>query len=263
MLMCINIQKIPEYLDYMFYKAWADLCAEARRYYISYIWWVLSPILEMLVYYVVFGIGLKGFKTENFMIFLLIGVVAWKWVETSAHHCTLSIYKNRNIIKLVYLPKIIFPLIDICTDTFKFIIAFTVFVLIINLSGMFISKAYLALPMVFLTQLLFIISVGILFSAITPFFPDFELFAEYAIRLLFFISGIFFDARQLSDKYNFLFNLNPMTRIVDAYRDIIMRGQMPKFYPLVIISILSLCFILILSAWVFKLDKTYPKVLAE
>jgi lipopolysaccharide transport system permease protein len=261
--MWTNIHKIPDYLDYIFYKSWADLCAEARRYYISYIWWVLSPVLEMMVYYLVFGIGLKGFKTENFMTFLLIGVVSWKWFETSAHHCTTSIYKNRNIIKLVYLPKIIFPLIDICTDTFKFLIAFSVFIIIINFSGMFATKAYLVLPVIFVTQLLVITSVGILFAAVTPFFPDFELFSEYAIRLLFFMSGIFFDVHQLSEKYNFLFNVNPMLRIVDAYRTIIMRGEIPDIFPLLIIASIATIAILILSGWVFKLDKIYPKIMAE
>jgi lipopolysaccharide transport system permease protein len=261
--MLANIITIAEYRSYIFYKAWSDLRAEARQYCISYIWWILSPLLDMLVYYLIFGIVLKGFKTENFMTFLLIGVITWNWLETSSLHCTKSIYKNRGVLKQVYLPKTILPLIDICTDTFKFMFAFSVFIIIINISGFFVSDAYLALPVVILTQLMVIICVGMLFSAITPFFQDFERFAIYGIRILFFMSGVFFDISQISQKYNFLFQLNPIAKIIDAYRDILMRSHVPDLLPLLIISLISACVILIITAKINKLDKIYPKVLVQ
>ena len=104
--------------DLICYKAWADLRAEARQYYIKYLWWVLEPILEMMVFYVVFGLLLSR-GGPDFIQFLLIGLIVWKWFGTTVQHCGNSLMGAKVLINQTPLPKIIFPTVFILTDTFK------------------------------------------------------------------------------------------------------------------------------------------------
>jgi lipopolysaccharide transport system permease protein len=42
------------YFELVFYKTYADLRAEAARTYISFLWWILDPLINMVVFYFVF-----------------------------------------------------------------------------------------------------------------------------------------------------------------------------------------------------------------
>ncbi len=84
------------YWDLLFYKALADLRSEARRYYIAYLWWVIEPVLEMLVFYLVFA-GLLKRGGPNFVQFLLVGLVVWKWFEITVKHCGFAIINSSGL----------------------------------------------------------------------------------------------------------------------------------------------------------------------
>lgn len=219
-------------------------------------------MLEMLVYYLVFAVLLKR-GTENFVPFLLIGIITWTWFRTTVQHCATSIVNSAGQVQQVYLPKTVYPLIVACTDTFKFIIAFSIIVLIVNIYGLTPSKAYIALPMVMIVQLLAILAFGLVCAAITPFFRDFELFLGYALHMVFFLSGIFYDPSTIPDFYRDLFFINPMARIINEYRTILIHGQQPELIPLSIIALLSI--IVTFFSWrqIQKLDRVYPRVLAQ
>jgi len=255
--------RLNHYLDLVFFRAWGDLRAEAHRYYLSYIWWVLGPVLEMTVYYLVFGLGLRAVRTEHFMVFLLIGIIIWRWFDATVSHCTNAVRGGRSLMQQVDLPKIVFPLIVICTDTFKFLIAFSLIVMYINIYGLLASSAYLILPVVLTIQLMFIMAVGILFSCITPFLPDFAVFVNYPIRIMFFMSGIFYDIDKIPEQYRFLFVYNPMARLIHTYRSILLHGQFPDIELLLTIASLSFLGVLAAGALLFRLDKVIPRALAR
>ncbi len=257
-----NPDFLAPYKDFILYKTWADLRSEARRYYISYAWWILGPVLEMAVFFIVFGVLLQR-GTENFVPFLLIGVITWKWFGTTVQHCAKSILNSRGLVQRVYLPKTVFPLIVTCTDTFKFIIAFSIIIVLVNAWGITASQAYFLLPVIMITQLLLILATGMICAAITPFFPDFELFLGYAIRMVFFLSGLFYDASQIPERYHSLFFMNPMARIINEYREVLMHAQAPDFQALGFISLYSVLVLILAWKIILRFDKIYPKVLAQ
>ncbi|HPQ27545.1 MAG TPA: hypothetical protein PLQ82_03640 [Desulfobacteraceae bacterium] len=53
------------YIELVFFKAYANLRSEAARTYLSFLWWIIDPVLFMSVYYVVFAVllqrGTKGY----------------------------------------------------------------------------------------------------------------------------------------------------------------------------------------------------------
>jgi len=255
--------RLNHYLDLVFFRAWGDLRAEARRYYLSYIWWVLGPVLEMIVYYLVFGLGLRGIRTEHFMVFLIVGIITWRWFDATVSHCTTAIKSGRWLTQQVDLPKIVFPLIVICTDTFKFVIAFSLIVLYINVYGLTLSTAYIVLPFLLCVQLLLIMAIGIIFSSITPFLPDFALFVSYPLRMMFFMSGIFYDISRIPENYQFLFLYNPMARLIQGYREILIRNEIPDLGVLLVIASLAFIGVLAGASLLSRLDKEIPRALAQ
>jgi len=78
---------------YVYYRVKSELTAETARTYLSYVWWLLEPILTIAVFYVVFGMLFER-GGEGFVSFLLLGVTAWFWFQHSISKSVTSIRKE-------------------------------------------------------------------------------------------------------------------------------------------------------------------------
>ncbi len=122
------------YLELIVYKAIADLRAEAARTYIGMVWWVLDPIIFMGIFYVVFVVLLRG-GTPHYVQFLLVGLVPWRWFQTTLMHGAGAIADGEGLMRQVYLPKMVFPLVVVLTDLFKFLVVLALVLLFLWSSG--------------------------------------------------------------------------------------------------------------------------------
>ena len=80
MLACVDIRSSK---DLIAYKTYADLRAEAERTYLGVVWWFLDPLIHISIYYFVFSVIMSR-GTENFIAFLAVGVIVWRWFVCSS-----------------------------------------------------------------------------------------------------------------------------------------------------------------------------------
>lgn len=241
------------------YKAYADLRAESEKYYISYLWWIIEPILQMCVYYLVFGI-LFDHGTPNYVPFLLIGLITWRWGLAIINEGSHSIARNKHLIRQVYLPKYIFPTVALFTQTFKFAIVFTLLLVYLWIAGHPPNLGYLALPLVFAAHMTLVMGVTYILAAIMPYLPDLRLLVDTGLQLLFFVSGVFFSSDSIPQKYHYYFHLNPMANLLDIYRHILLFHDTWNLRHLVNVNAIGVFFIL-LGLTMLKLnDRQYAKV---
>ena len=139
-------------LELILHKTYADLRAEAAKTYNNYLWWILDPILSMLVFYLVFGLLFQR-GGEGFIAFLLIGLVVWNWYKQTISHAGNAILAGKGLMNQVHVPKLVFPLVTMLTDLSKFLVVFVILLGFLWLSGYGASPAYQALPLVLLAQL--------------------------------------------------------------------------------------------------------------
>jgi len=82
--------------------------------------------------------------------------------------------------------------------------------------------------------LLFTAGVSMICAAITPFFPDFQVILGTLMHLLVFVSGVFFDVRQMPEPVRSMMLLNPLTVFNEQFRAILLYRQWPdasSFWP--------------------------------
>ncbi len=213
------------------YKIYADLVAESERFFIGYLWWIIEPIIDMGVYYVVFAV-LIGRGGPDFIPFLLVGILTWRWFQSSLTLGSNSILSNKGLMNQVYLPKIIFPIVSILTNSFKFAIAFTVLLGFLWIYGKPPGPYYAALPLILAVQFSLIFALTFLFSAFVPFYPDIRILLTHSLQVLFYLSGIFYSADRFSGKIKALFLMNPVAVLLISYRKVLMYNQWPDFRAL-------------------------------
>ncbi len=249
------------YLDILFFKTYADLRAEAAKTYLSFVWWILDPVLYMLVFYVVFGLLFHRGKEPGYIPFLLSGVTVWKWFDSTVRSGANAILSNANLMSQVFIPKIIFPSISILNNTVKFLFVLAVLVLFLQIYGLGINLAYLSIPILFFVQLLFISACTLLLAAFVPFMPDIIMLISYALTLLLFLSGIFYSVDRIPEAYQSYFYINPMVSIIEAYRDVLLHARWPNWQALSYIALFSCLGVWLSWRIISRFERVYPKII--
>jgi lipopolysaccharide transport system permease protein len=248
------------FVDLVLQKARAGLHAEASRGYLGVLWWVIEPVMYMGIFYFVFA-HLFHRGDENFIMFVLTGLIVWKWFAATVITGSNSLMGNAGLMNQVYLPKIVFPLITVAINTFKFLIILTLFLIILQFTSTKPSLTWILLPVLIFTQLLLIVAVSSLLAAIMPFFPDLRVILENVLMMFFFLSGIFFDIYRLPAHIQSYLFLNPMATMITMYRKLLLNGTLPDWRQLLFVMLISFM-VMILAGWIFhRFDRVYPKII--
>lgn len=242
------------------YRANAEIKRDASRAYLGIMWWIIEPVLYMSVFYLIFGLGLRR-GGPDFVVYLLSGLIIWKWFEGSVKSAANSISTSIGLMQQVYLPKLVLPSVVVIVNSYKFIIVFGIF--LVFLAGMWrvppnIYWQYL--PLLMFTQLLLVCAFAGLAAALVPIVPDLKYLVDYVLALGFFVSGIFFDIHEMTPEVQHILHYNPMLVMIESYRDVLLYGREPNLGALVNVFGVSVA-LTGCMLWVhIKLDRYYPRV---
>ncbi len=111
MLQCLDI--LP-YRHLILHKAWADFRADVDKTYLGMAWWVIDPLINTGIYYFVFSVIMKS-RVENFVPFLLIGIVFYRWFDAALKAGSKAILSNMAFVRQVAFHKMVFPIANMLT----------------------------------------------------------------------------------------------------------------------------------------------------
>ncbi len=217
--------------DILLYKTYAELKAEAQRNFLGFLWWVVEPILFMLVFYFIFG-KLLGRQPEAFIPFLLVGLVVWLWGQATITQGASAITANHGLLNQAFVPKALFPTVIFLKNTLKFMFALLMLLIFLVAYGLEASLIWLEAIPVLAVGGLFILGSAYLAAALTPFFPDLRILIDNGLRVLFFMSGIFYDIDTLSGSHTAVFQANPAAVLIDSLRGILLAGEHADWWRL-------------------------------
>lgn len=253
-------KSLDHYRHLIIYKVAANLRSEASRNYLSYLWWVFEPLMQMMVYYFVFGLMLLQ-GTDNFVAFLLTGLIPYLWLNRSVTHSMMSIVHNKGLMVQVHLPKIILPTIAICQDAVKQLVVMLLLLLFLMLYGISPTACWTGLPVLIITQLCLITACSFVAAAVVPFLPDLSFFIQIGLQMVMWCSGVFYRIDTLPERYQWLlYKFNPMANLLHNYREILLYNHWPDFQGLFYIAGGSLIIVFVSSMLVRKFDHVYPRV---
>lgn len=229
--------------DLLLYLVKTGLKAEHRNSYLGYFWWLLDPLLNVLVYYFLMVIIL-GIGDEYFPVFLVIGLVVWRWISSAVNSSAKSILRYSSIINQVSLPKSIFPLSFTISQMFNFLFGLIVISLFLAFYGITPDWNIFYLPLLILMTMIFLMAIGFVLAYVSVFVRDIDNLLTYITRILFYASPIIWEGGRLPPEYGFLVDINPIAIIVTAYRDILMYHKTPNFISLGIITSIAIVVII-------------------
>lgn len=226
--------------------------------FLGILWSFINPLLTVLVYAIVFPYILRV-KQENYLIFLIVGVIPWNFFVTVVQQGTTTILGNENIIKKVFFPREILPIsVSVSALINFFISCIIVFAFCIG-SGIGIHKYVILLPVIALIQFMLSLGIAFILSAVNVYVRDTEYIVNFLTTLLFYGTPVIYSLSMFEGKIATLLNLNPMTHIIEAYRSILYYLQWPDFSTLMIVGLFSFA-VLVIGYLVFrKLEKGFAE----
>ncbi|MCZ0703685.1 lipopolysaccharide transport system permease protein/teichoic acid transport system permease protein [Natronobacillus azotifigens] len=241
------LQEIIKRKDLLFYLVKSGLKAEHRNSYLGYLWWLLDPLLNVVIYYFLVVVVLNR-GGEDFPVYLVIGLVTWRFTNSSIRASAKAITKYASIINQVYLPKAIFPFAVSLTQVFNFMFGLVVIGIFLIAFQVIISWQAIYLPVIILVHLLFLLAVTMVISFFCVFIRDIDNLISHILRIFFYTSPIIWESRNLPSQIAWLAKANPIAILVTSYRDVLMYQSSPNWLGLILITILSLLMIF----WMLK-----------
>lgn len=254
-----NKMTVKKILHLAVFYAKAKLEAETYRDFIGYFWWILDPLFGVAVYYLLFKVILHRGQ-EDYIPFLFLGLITWKWLHDSIAKSAGSILSNIELCKKIKISKIIFPIAEVFYNSWKFIIIFILVLIVYPFLGFQLNINFVFIPFLLFTSFVFIIGSSVFLASLIPLFPDMLFFVGYFFKLIFYPSCILFAPSRIPEKYQFLVTYNPIAGQVESYRNIIMHSSAPRWESLFFSIFLGLLFGLIGRYMVNKYERIYPKI---
>ena len=104
-------------------------------------------------------------------------------------------------------------------------------------------------------------SITMIMSAVDVYFRDLEHILGIISMAWMFMTPIMYDMSMVPERLRFIFQLNPMTSVVTAYRDILYSGSVPHLGTLGIAAGMGLFFCVIGFLVFGKLKRRFSEVM--
>lgn len=250
------------FCDLVWTKARLNLKSEANQNYLRYFWWVIDPILYMAVFYIVFGILMER-GGPGFIPYLLTGLVPFQWFAKTVSQASNSITGGKGLMDKVRITPLFFPLVCVVQNTGKQLLVFAMLGFFLFFYGLPPNIHWLAFIPIVLTQVLLTVVVSCLLAMVIPFARDLSNLVPTGMQFLLFVSGIFYSAESIPEKWHALFFANPMASVIFQYRRIFIEDQWPVWSMLgwvVVGSLVGLGLVL----WLYRrLEGVFPRVVLQ
>lgn len=249
-----TLKELYSYREMIFSLVRKDLRGRYKGSALGFLWTFINPLLQLVVYTLVFSTIMKQ-GIEDFYLFLFVALIPWIFFSSSLTGGANIILGQKDMVKKIYFPREVLPISYVISCFINMILTFIVIFIVLILSGKGINlNAVIYLPIIMLIEFIMSLGVALLSSSITVYFRDLEHILNIVGMAWMYLTPILYPIDMVPKQYNFIFNLNPMTPVISAYREILYYGNVPHIETLshaVIMGIITL----ILGFSIFSLLK--------
>ena len=216
-----------------------EIRGKYKNSFLGVLWSFLNPLLQILVYAIVFQMILKN-PQEDYAIFICCGLIPWTFFSSAISRSAFTMVEKGNILKKVYFPREILPISIVTSEAVNFLISTIIIIAFVVFGGLGISKYIVFYPLVLLAQYFLLIAISLIVSSISVYVRDLQHLIGVALQLLFYATPIVYSADTIPAYFQWILTLNPMTYIIEAYRDMFYTQTMVDVPALLILIAISL-----------------------
>ena len=227
------IKRLYNYRELLKTNITKDVGGKYKNSFLGVLWSFISPLLQIAVYALVFQVILKS-DIKNYTVYLCCGLIPWQYFSAVVIRGAACIIDNGNIIKKVYFPREILPISVVTSEGVNFLISTTIILGFVIFGGIGLSINILWYFVILAIQ--YIVSLGFAFivSSLSVYFRDLLHLLSIIIQLLFYATPIVYSVNNVPENIQWLIKINPMSYLIEAYRNIFYNQVPPEMKGLLI-----------------------------
>jgi ABC-2 type transport system permease protein len=254
------VRELFQYRELLKTNIKKEIRGKYKGAWLGVVWSYLNPLLMLMVYSFVFS-KIMRIDIPNYTMFLFTALIPWTFFTTTVSQGSDSIVVNGGILKKVYFPREIIPISVVTSNVVNFMFSSIIMFFFILITGLGFSWYILLFPVILLIQYLLLLGITFILSAITVYIRDLQHIIGVVLMAMFYATPIVYSLDMAPESFKFLLLLNPMTSIINGYRDILFYKQLPNMTYLAIIFVVSILLIY-LGLMIFKkLQKNFAEEL--
>lgn len=207
--------------------------ATYQSHYLGLIWQFLNPAIQIGIYYLVFGLGMRQRSSVDgvpYIIWMLIGITAWFFISGSILGASNSIYKQVGMVSKMKFPVSILPSVNIASNFVSYRAMMGLLVIAMYFGGVTPTIYWLQYIYYFICMIVFLFAFGILNATISVLIRDYHIMLQSVLRLLFYLSGAIWNISTMADFKGKdlivrILELNPIYYVIEGFRDSFLSRQ--------------------------------------
>jgi len=254
------IKELYQYRELLKTNVKKEIRGKYKGSFLGVLWSFLNPLLMVLVYAIVFPYIMR-IQVPNYLIFLIAAIIPWNFFTICITQGCNCIWTNGGLIKKVYFPRMILPISVVAAQTINFLISCVIILLFCIFGGVGLSIQLIWLPVLTIVQGMLSLGLLLILSAINVYVKDVEYIVSFVLNMLFYCTPILYTVDMFPERFRWVLQVNPMTHLIDGYRNIFVYNSHPNLHWLVYVFIVAVV-VLTIGILVFKkLEKGFAEEL--
>lgn len=257
------ITDIKKYKKYIRYATISELKKEVINSYLGWIWMILEPLCFMLIYTFIAKVVFKS-SVEYFPVFVFIGLSMWTFFNKMISASVKLVVANRDTVTKVYLPKYILIMIKMGVNLFKMFVSFILVAIFMVIYKVPLTWNVLWFFPIIVTLIIFTFGCCTFMLHIGVFVEDLSNVVTIVLRMLFYLTGVFFDISKRIANEVFrviLLDVNPMANLIYNMRNALLYGKGPIGLWTAVWFLIGVLLCILGIKTIYKYENTYVKVM--
>jgi lipopolysaccharide transport system permease protein len=215
----VDFRELWAYRELAWVLTLRDIKVRYKQTVLGAAWALIQPVTSMLIFSVVLG-KFAGIPSDGhpYPLFVYAGLLPWMLFANAVTSIGNSVVGSAQVIGKVYFPRLIIPLSSVGAIIIDFVISLVVLLVLMVYYGTALSARLVIVPVVVLGILVVALGVGTLLAALTAAYRDFRYVIPFLLQAWLYCSPVVYPLSVVPDGWRWVFYLNPMTGLVDAFR---------------------------------------------
>lgn len=236
-----------EFRELLYQMTRRDLLLRYKQAVMGFGWAIFMPLMNTVVFSIIFTRVAPLDLDMPYPLFAYCGLLAWNFSASSFRFAVTSLTANANLVTKVYFPREIFPISAVLVSLVDFAIGAIVLVALMAYYQVMPTGVMAALPWVLLVHVMFTLAISLLLAMANLFYRDVKYLFELVVTVWMFLTAVLYPVSQVGGLAGQIMMLNPLTPIIDGYRDVLLRGQAPDPASFLVTTVATAAFLMI--AW--------------
>jgi lipopolysaccharide transport system permease protein len=224
-----------------------DLLLRYKQTIMGFGWAIFMPLLNTAVFSVIFTRVAPLDTAMPYPLYAYCGLVCWNFTASSLRFAVNSLTTNSSLVTKVYFPREIFPISAVAVSLVDFAVGSSVLIALMAYYQVMPTAALAALPWVLLVHVMFTMAIALVLAMGNLFYRDVKYIFELVITVWMFMSAVLYPVDRVGGLAGTIMAINPMTPILEAYRDVLLRGRTPDAAFLLTTGMAA---VMLLVAWI-------------